>query len=519
MENANERAGREEGEKVTRHWTEILVERIMTERKQPFVITGGITTSGPTHLGTVCEFLYPAKINDILVEKGQKSSFYFIGDILDAFDSVPSDMEKYGEQLKPYLGMPLCNTPDPLKCHVSLGDHYLADAEDVIKKMGLTIKVIRVNELYQQGKFDPYARIFLKNEQETRRVVAETSFRKVEELAGWSPIMPICEKCGRIATTRVTWHDDEEYEYIDDGDTGYVKGCGYSGRAKISDHRYKLQWRVHWPSWQALFNTTAEGGGKDHFTRGGSYDTQIEIHRRIFNREPPVAYNWGFILFEGKKYSKSKGIGMGTTELLKLIPPEVIAYILIEPDLKSDKNIAPSGEGLLAVYEEIERISVLGNPESRADKKKAIAFRLAIGKLKWKAKFVDILTYYQIHRDWKKVGSLLGDESGVAYLAPYIEEWLARKYEPERYNFSLNPGKAKNGSLVGAFDAELADRMNALEIHNLVYSVAEKQNVKAAELFGELYRVLIGKDSGPRFGKLIEAIGVKRTKELPSSSL
>lgn len=511
--------GEDNGGRVTRHWTELLVENILTSRKPPFIITGGITTSGPTHLGTVCEFLYPAKINEMLKENGADSSFYFIGDILDAFDSVPSDMEKYSKQLEPYLGIPLCNTPDPMKCHGSLGDHYLADAEEVMKKMGLKIKVLRVNEIYQQGSFDPYARTFLKNEQETKRVVAETSFRKIEELARWNPIMPICEKCGRIATTRVTWHNDEEYEYIDDVDVGYTKGCGYRGKAKISDHKYKLQWRIHWPSWQAIFDTTAEGGGKDHFTRGGSYDTQVEIHRQILKREPPIAYNWGFILFEGKKYSKSKGIGMGTSELLKLIPAEVIAYMLIEPDVKSDKNIAPSGEGLITVYEEIERLSVLENPESRADKKKAIAFKLAIKKLRWKAKFVDILTYYQIHRDWKKVGMLLKDEGGVAYLAPYIEEWLARKYEPERYNFSLNPGKARNKELVMAFDGALEGGMNAIEIHNLVYSVAEAQKVKAAELFGELYQVLIGKESGPRFGKLIEAVGVKKTKELFSKSL
>lgn len=514
-----EKRNGDEGERVTRHWTEILVERIMDERKQPFVITGGITTSGPTHLGTVCEFLYPAKINEMLVEKGQKSSFYFIGDILDAFDSVPSDMERFSKQLEPYLGMPLCNTPDPLRCHGSLGDHYLADAQDVMRKMGLTIQVLRVNEIYQQGKFDQYARIFLKNEQETRKVVAETSFRKVEELADWSPIMPICEKCGRIATTRVTWHDEEEYEYADDKDAGYVKGCGYKGRAKIGDHKYKLQWRVHWPSWQAIFDTTAEGGGKDHFTRGGSYDTQVAVHKQILRREPPIAYNWGFILFEGKKYSKSKGIGMGTSELLKLIPPEVIAYILIEPDVKSDKNIAPSGEGLLAVYETIERLSAIENPENREDKKRKIAFNLAIGKLKWKSKFVDILTYYQIHRDWGRVGELLGDKEGVSYLAPYISEWIARKYEPERYNFSLNPGKARNRSLVEAFDGALENGMDALQVHNLVYSVSEQQKVKATELFGELYHVLIGKESGPRFGKLIEAIGVAKTKELLRSSL
>ena len=41
------------------HWSEWLAERVISEKKEPFVITSGITTSGPAHLGTLCEFLFP----------------------------------------------------------------------------------------------------------------------------------------------------------------------------------------------------------------------------------------------------------------------------------------------------------------------------------------------------------------------------------------------------------------------------------------------------------------------------
>ncbi len=504
---------------LTRHWTDSIVDEILKTKKPPFVITGGLTTSGPTHLGTVCEFLYPAVLHEKLLDLGHKSEFHFIGDILDAFDSIPLDLEKYSNELNPYLGVPLVRVPDPMRCHKSIGEHYLSDAQDIMKKMRLKVNVIPINETYDSGKFDPFARLFLEREYDAKKIVAETSFRKVEEMKDWSPIMPICGKCGKIATTRVTWHDSDSYEYIDDVDVGYTKGCGYKGKAKIGDHEYKLQWRLHWPTWQVIFNTSAEGGGKDHFTKGGSYDTEVMVHRVIFERDPPVPFKFGFILFDGKKYSKSKGTGMGARDLIKLIPPEVIEYMLVEPDLPQDKDIKPSGDSLMLVYDEIERISATKNPESRADKKRALAFNLVIKRLRWRAKFVDILTYYQIHRNWKKVGELLDDKDGVEYLAPYIEEWLARKYAPERYNFALNPHKAKRKELVNSFNEKLKENMDALEVHNLVYSVAEENKVKPDELFQELYHVLIGKPSGPRFGKLVLAIGTRKTREIFDSSL
>ena len=40
-----------------KHWTAILAEQVLAEKKAPYIITGGMTTSGPAHLGTVCEFL------------------------------------------------------------------------------------------------------------------------------------------------------------------------------------------------------------------------------------------------------------------------------------------------------------------------------------------------------------------------------------------------------------------------------------------------------------------------------
>jgi len=505
----------EKDELQSKHWMEILAQQVMSSKKEPFVITGGMTTSGPAHLGTICEFLYPAVLRETLQTMGKKVEMYFFGDILDAFDGIPYEMLKYESVLKPELGKPLAYTKDPLGCHKSFGEHYLDQAKALMKKLSLDINVIPMDELYNSAKMDQYARLFFENEDKAKEIVARTSMKKVEELKEWSPIMPICEKCGKIATTRVTWHNSDEYEYVCDRKIEYTQGCGYKGRAKLGDHRYKLQWRLHWPAWQALFNSSVEGSGMDHMTRGGSATTAEAIHKEMLNREPPVLFKYGFVLIGGKKYSKSKGIGMSALELSELIPPQILKYALIQPNIQQNKDIDPTGDKLILLYNDVERINSTDKPENRADEKKIMAFRVAIKKLPWKSSFVDMLLNYQIFRDWKKVGEVLNDPKGVDYLSPYIEKWLAKGYAPERYNFSIKQTKiGSNADAVKDFASRLEPGMKDVEIHNLVYEVAKDNKIDSEQLFNSLYTALIGKEKGPRLGKLVASIGVEKAKDM-----
>ncbi|MCX8195454.1 MAG: hypothetical protein N3G22_05125, partial [Candidatus Micrarchaeota archaeon] len=99
-------------------------------------------------------------------------------------------------------------------------------------------------------------------------------------------------------------------------------------------------------------------------------------------KNPPIGYKFGFILFGGKKYSKSKGTGMGVAELMDVLPPEVMKYILLKPDLQENVDIVPTGENLLRAIEDYEkaiellRIASLDSL-SRADRKRALAAKLA----------------------------------------------------------------------------------------------------------------------------------------------
>ncbi|MCX6769499.1 MAG: lysine--tRNA ligase [Candidatus Micrarchaeota archaeon] len=501
------------------HWSELLAQQIISEKPEPYIISGGLTTSGPTHLGTVCEFLFPQAIVDSLHYLGKQAKYYFVADIYDAFDGVPSIFEQYKSILEPHLGKPLTAVPDPTGKTASFGDYFLADAVAAMGRFGVKPEIVRATDLYSKGAMDKCARLFLKEENKVKEIVAKSSLR--DSLPDWwSPIMPLCEKCSKIATTRVLSHDGENYEYACDRDVKYTKGCGYVGKAKISDHKYKLTWRLHWPAWQEYFQTSAEGGGVDHFTRGGSRDTLEVIFRDLFKKEPPIGYKWGFILFEGKKYSKSKGTGMGVTEMLDVIPIEVMKYMLLKPDIQENVDINPTPLNVLRTIEDYEKALAMlaaGNFEalSRADYKRVIAAKLASegasGGRGWKTPFLDVLLYRNLQWSWEQIIEKTGDKVSIQKLTPYIEAWERKNFIPEEYAFSYKPQKAQEKAAV--FFTKLQPSMPALDMHNLVFSTAAELSIPPGKMFEECYLALLGKAKGPKLGKLIEAIGIEKVKK------
>ena len=167
----------ESADKQILHWSESIAQEIISTRKEPYVISAGMTTSGPTHLGTVCEFLFPQAIADALSFRGKKSKYYFVADIFDAFDSVPAAFGQYRAVLEPHLGKPLTDVPDPTGESRSFGDHFLDESRRAMEKFGAKPEIIRATDLYAKGAFDKYSSMFLEQERKVRELVQE---KKVE---------------------------------------------------------------------------------------------------------------------------------------------------------------------------------------------------------------------------------------------------------------------------------------------------------------------------------------------------
>ncbi len=102
----------------------------------------------------------------------------------------------------------------------------------------------------------------------------------------------------------------------------------------------KLVWRVDWPMRWACYDIDFEPGGKDHSVESGSYETSVEICRRIFNQEPPEYLQYDFVQVNGSgKMSSSSGDVITITDALEVYRPEVLRWIFAKNRANREFNI------------------------------------------------------------------------------------------------------------------------------------------------------------------------------------
>ena len=79
--------------------------------------------------------------------------------------------------------------------------------------------------------------------------------------------------------------------------------------------------------------------------------------------------------------------------------------------------------------------------------------------------------------------------------------------------FSYEPRLSEEKEIVKEWVSGLKEEMRALDVHNYVYSFVKNKGIEPSKMFSILYKTLINKERGPRFGMLVESIGVKKVKE------
>jgi len=489
-------------------WVDEIVESVLRLRGGDlYVVASGITTSGPTHMGTIMEVLMPYTIAKRLRSIGRKAHFIFVADTMDSFDSIPAQLTHFKE-LSEFIGKPLSRVFDPYGCHRSYGHHYLDELVNLMSKLSIECdEVLVADELYSEGWYDDYARLFFSRLGDVRRILEETSFRKLPQ--DWMGIAkPICRRCGRIDKTVVLSYGNDVINYR-------CEACGYEGYVTIESHEWKLLWRLDWPSRQDFLGVDIEGGGVDHFTRGGSWDTAQAVHRELFLKEPPIGFKFGFVLFDGRKMSKSRGVG-ALSDIMKLLHPAVIKYFLLKHDLEENRNLRLDPRYLITLYDEYK---LVGDGKYQ-DIKQLRAWELS-GAMRWSISFSELLVYYQIYRDWGVIRELIKDDLVINELKPYVEEWIRRNLVPDEYNVQIRPTKPPSDlkELVIIFSNSLTDEMTDVDIHNKVYEIARSRGVRPDDLFKAIYTTILGKPKGPRLGRFIKVLGVRTFKDIVNTAV
>lgn len=476
---------------MTIHWADVIAQKL--EDSGPHTIATGITPSGPVHIGNMREVMSAEAVYRALQDRGVKARLIYIA---DTFDRLRRLYPFLPESFKEHVGKPLSEIPCPTGCCGSYADHFLAPFLRSMERLGIKPEIYRADVLYKQGRYVGVIKTALERRDEIARILKEVSGRDVP--ASWSPFDPICQSCGRMGTSQVVGFDLEN-ETVD-----YQCQCGSRGTVSMRGGG-KLVWRVDWPARWSIFNVTIEPFGKDHATAGGSYDTGKRISEDIYGypAPQPIVYEWIHLKGMGAMHS-STGIVVTIQEMLDVVPPEVLRYLIIRN--KPEKHIEfDPGLPLLNLVDEYDQrkgderalqLSAIGESEPFE-----IPFRHMVTAVQI-AQGSDELLFKALQRsgyDISRRDEILGRSRNV-------QMWLER-YAPKFVKFQVRetmPPAVNNLTIeerqgLGML-AERVDDKTAQEIHDAVYAVAQGKGLDSKKFFQAIYLTFLGDRQGPKVG-------------------
>ena len=471
------------------------------------LVSSGVSPSGKYHIGTLREVLTADAVLMVLRQRGRQVRHVHFVDDLDGLRKVPAGVP---EEFSQYLGKPVCDVPSPDPSSDSYANYYLDDFISNVDVLGIDMEVVRSHEKYREGYFMPSIEKALANISEIRACLEEVSGRKLGD--EWSPIQVNID--GYLKKRPFVSIDTESKEIVykdleeNDQSISYQNGD------------VKLDWRIDWPARWWQLTVGVEPFGRDHASKGGSYDTGKAIVERVFEGKAPLPVPYEFINRAGetKKMSKSAGNTVTISELLDVLPPEIVRYFVLR--YSPDKQLFfDQTDGIVRLIDEYAEL--LAKPEKSPEDEMLlyICTSTLSGNTISNVPFSHLVASYQsalrdedktldIIRRTEHGGTVDAQEAVIRKELNYAARWLDT-WAPEELRFSLleNAQDVKLRDSQKSYLKALGEKISAAPVdadgawfHQAIYEFKDSSGLEPKELFTTLYQVLIGRDSGPRAG-------------------
>src|SRR5829696_4790859 len=451
----------------------------------PHVVVSGISVSGNIHAGNLREVLVAEAVANALRQRGEEVRFIFHADTIDPLRKIVPGIPKSYEE---YIGRSLSHIPDPEGCHVSYAEHFLVPF----------IEVLRSHELYERGVYTEVTSEAIEHTDELREILQDVTKRKMPE--HWSPYLPRAES-GKLTGNLVMSHIPERASVL------YLDEDGWEGSADYSRGEGKLGWRVELAArWKAL-GVTFEPFGKDHTSRGGSTDTADRMSREVFHNRVPGRYEYEWIGLKGRgDMSSSRGIVLLPKDLLRIMPPGAVRRIILgrnparrfDIDLEGgfprfmDEYRAEAGEPYVPFTHLVTVAQTVGvDTEAAAQMLRRGGYEEAVGE-----GLADDLRYA---RNW--AAEWAPESMRLGLLDPAESEQAAAALDDEQREY------------LREVSARLRAEMDGEAIQDVLYSTAIERGLKPKRAFAAVYRVLLGKTSGPKAGPFIAGLTLDQVSE------
>jgi lysyl-tRNA synthetase class 1 len=517
------------GEKVVGHgtWYDMMAQKVVKrERKLGRSLDKvrtemGLGASGFPHIGSLGDASRSYAVTLALKEMGFNSELVAFCDDKDGLRKVPAGLPK---SLEKYLGFPVSSIPDPFGCHESYGKHMSSLLLEALDECGIQYRYMSAKEVYEKGLLREEIRTILLNAQKVGEIVKEEVGQ--ERYTEVLPFFPVCEKCGRIYTTKALefFPETDEVAYSCEGleiRGKRIEGCGHKGEASIIGGG-KLSWKGEFAArWKAL-DIRFEAFGKDI---ADSVRINDRICREILCYEPPSHARYEMFLDKGgRKISKSSGnvftpqvwfqYGSPQSLLLLMLKRFVGTRTLDVSDIPVYMNELDSLEdvyfGKKLVKDERERVKLCGLYEycwvmkPPAKPRVHVPYNLLafLAKMAPKDNADDFIAEKLQSYGYLQKSQTIGAD--LAKRIVYAFNWV-RDFEEIKETLVSLSDEERNAisALVGVLEVETdPDR-----IQNAIFNAAKSNGLPPRAFFKALYGILLGAPQGPRLGPYMLAMG------------
>tara|TARA_B110000438_G_scaffold172521_1_gene164913 strand:+ start:4999 stop:6531 length:1533 start_codon:yes stop_codon:yes gene_type:complete len=488
------------------HWADVVADKLL-ESGEEHVISSGITPSGPIHLGSMREILTADAIVRSVNNKGGNAKLIYIADNADPLRKVYPFLnnKKYTE----FVGKPLAEIPAP-EGDGSYDQYFLNPFFEALANVGVYPEVIDNYKYYKDGKYNSCIKAIIEDSDTARGILENVSGRQLPK--EWFPWTfrndngVLCD--GKLISYEwpyATFENEDGNEVTND----LSKGEG------------KLPWRLDWPSKWKTLGVTFEAFGKDHATKGGSFDTGKRIVRDILDSREPhhIVYEWINLKGQGAMHS-STGLAISAEEMLKMAPPEVIRWLIMQPQPNRHIDFDP-GLGLLNSvdkYDRLEQDYYLND----ADENSVRSFELSQVNSKVRNKsqslpYRHLVTLVQSKNGYDEIVETLKRTGVIQDLNAYESKQLKSRIEcirgwlntqaPDNIKFEIQeiPPELEIDDHLLAKLKQLIAKIESIDwnpesIHDSFYELQESNNTPAKEYFKIMYLITLGKERGPRLG-------------------
>ncbi len=532
------------------HWSEEIAKRVIERNpnKEEYVCAAGISPSGSIHIGNFRDVVTSYFVVRALQKQGKKARLLFSWDEYDRCRKIPANVKAVvGDSYDRYIGVPYVDIPDPWGTHENFAKHFEAEFLEAMKKFGIELDCRYQADLYRAGTYTEDILEALRRRGEIFEILdsfkTKDADKSPEELraehdaekAAYYPATIFCPACHTDFTTITSLSDDC-------ATATYTCRCGHSGTFDFrTDHNCKLSWKVDWPMRWRHEGVDFEPGGKDHAAPTGSYSNAKIVSKQIFGYEPPLFQGYEFIGIKGMtgKMSGSTGLNLTPDTLLKLYQPEIILWLYskTEPTKAFDFCF---DDGILRQYFEFDKMLVECRSGLANDVTKAIMYNCEVagrevipvpmGLLVQLGSIVDF-NVPMLETVFQKIGTPFTYEQFADRLdrakywleqcAPEQVNRLRVRRAWEVYN-TLSDDEKKAVAMLherivaGGYDL---DGLNAIlyDIPKQIYpALAESKELRPLQsaFFKAVYKLLLGKEQGPRLYLFLFAIDPARYAKL-----